>query len=134
MTDTDSKKSEPAKNPAPENQSTKPVAPQTELVKDNNPGSEPAKNTTTDNTPAPEPSPNTGSNVTPEEQKALDRLFDDMDEREEAADVHPMKDVMARIRKVVAATTNSPDDHTVWGAAGVKITLGDLRNMVRYGS
>lgn len=103
---------EPAKNPVPDAASTKPVV-----------SSEPTK--------VEEPKP-----VTKAEEVELDNMLGDEHEPDYGNEPAPQPAAnnasLAKLRRLVSLIPReTPDDHVVWGAAGIKLTLGDLRSISR---
>lgn len=133
---------EPAKNPVPDAQSTKAVTGAVVDKKDpdNNAGAtskEPPKNAVSDNTPpevqqadpdAPE--------LTKEEQSALERILGNDDETTDpdrpAVRKGHVPSAMTKIQRIIATIPQeTPNEHVVWGAAGVQITVGDFRELCK---
>lgn len=117
---------EPPKNPVPGPQSLKAVAPSATTIKDPDEKPEPAEE------PAKE--------LTKAEEKELEKILgkdseagdDDKDIAKPAFAAHPMVDVAKRLKQLVTLIPKeTPDDHRIWGAAGIVLTLGDLRTIVK---
>jgi hypothetical protein len=129
-------------NAAPGPQSTKTLTPSGTAVKtpegDEKPKNEVSDNTTED--PAPE--------ISREEEAKLESILDgeaeddgrmNADGSVKIGDDDPdyMKAGKTAWNKIVRITSivpkDTPDEHVVWGAGGVVLTLGDLRALVKRG-
>ena len=106
---------EPPKSQVPNTQSLKPVAASATTVKDPDEG------------------------ITKAEEKELEKLLGNESEVDDDADIakpamtgHPMEAVAKRLKQLVTLIPKeTPDDHRLWGAAGIVLTLGDLRTIVK---
>lgn len=140
---------EPAKNPAPGPQSTKPVAASAVAVKDTD---EAPKNSVSDNSTS-KPAetvkdgvakkvevtePNNdiddkdiGKELTPEEEAELEAHLGDEAEPTISAEARAKGEDSAKkfVKLLKVVPTDTPDEHVIWGAGGVVITLGDIRNI-----
>jgi hypothetical protein len=124
---TPAKGDEAPKSQVPNTQSTKPVAAAATTIPDPD-----AKK--------PEPKEEPTPELSKEEEKKLEALLgghseveDDDDEAPLPAGVaHPMVAVAAKLRKLVThIPKDTPDEFQIWGAAGITLTLGDLRTVVK---
>jgi hypothetical protein len=112
--------SEPAKNPVPDVASTKPVSASATSIKD------------PDEKKSPEPAEKPAE-LTKDEEKELENILDGDDEAEPAESPEDFALVRDKIRRLMQGISeNTPDSHTVWGAAGVVLTLGDIRTIAKY--
>lgn len=140
---------EPAKNPAPNTQSLKPV---TGLVSDKkDPDNDAAavaakKKEAEDAAIAKEVE--AGTELSVEEQKKLEGVLGnaseapDDDDGTVATPAQPdpnrtfddsVPGAMKKIWKLVTSIPkDTPDEHVIWGAAGIKLNLGDLRELCKY--
>jgi len=140
------KDAEPAKNPPTGPQSTKPVvAAEPAAAKD---GGEPPKNPINQNaqadataaTTVSSTSTDTGApekDLTKEEEERLERILDGDDDDAPASLASKVPDdfneTANKLKKLVLAIPETtPDSHTVWGAGGVVINVGDIRTLVKY--
>lgn len=65
------------------------------------------------------------------EQAELDKLLDSP-EHIDAATTQPVNDSVRKLFKLLAGIpADTPDEHPVWGAAGVSLNIGDLRNLAK---
>lgn len=120
---TPAKGDETPKSQVPNTQSLKPVAVSAQTIKD------------PDEKPAEEPA----KELTKAEEAALEKILggesevdDDDDAPTPAGSDHPMVAVAAKLRKLVTHIPQStPDEFQIWGAAGIVLTLGDLRTLVK---
>lgn len=143
---TESSGAEAAKNPPTGPQSTKPVVGSAAPANTAN-GDEGPKNPINQNAQADATAATTvqststdigdpAADLTPEEEKRLERILDGEDDDAPASLSSGERDafgeVQNKLRKLILAVpSTSPDSHTVWGAGGVTITLGDLRTLVK---
>lgn len=108
---------EQPKNPVPDAPSLKPVAASAVSVKDPDAGDPPA--------------------LSKDEEKSLEALLGDGDESTDpdrpavaqghvASAAQKLQQLVARIPK------DTPNEHLVWGAAGVSLNVGDLRELAKY--
>lgn len=127
-------------NAVPGPQSTKTLTPTGTAV--NTPeGDETPKNAPSDNTPEDD-----AKELSREEEAKLETILDGDEERyhnsdgtvkvhdEYHPDVKAGKAAWNKIVKLVSAIPkDTPDEHVVWGAAGIRLELGDLRALVKRG-
>lgn len=126
-------------NPAPGPQSTKTLTPTGTAVKAPE-GDETPKNAPSDNTPDEAPE------LSAEEQAKLEKILDGDEDRYhnsdgtvkiddgDSEDIKKGKTAWNKIVKLVTLIPkDTPDEHVVWGAAGIRLELGDLRALVRRG-
>lgn len=128
------KTDEPVKNPVPGPQSTKSVAPSATTVKDpdESPKNPPSDNTVTE----PEQPDPDAPELSLAEEKALEKILDGDDESTDPDRPAVVKghvpSAVTKLRRLVALVpAETPNEHSVWGAAGVSLTLGDLRELVK---
>lgn len=128
-------------NAAPGPQSTKTLTPSGTAVKTPE-GDEKPKNEVSDNTPEEGPAPE----LSREEEAKLETILDGDEERftnsdgtvkisdDDADYVKAGKTAWNKVVKITSVVPNdTPDEHVVWGAGGVVLTLGDLRALVKRG-
>lgn len=103
------------------------------------PGDQPAVETISTNTPKEVVEQiDPAADLTAEEQANLERILDGDDDDAPASlsgedDRDLAKEAINKIKRlVVGIPSTSPDAHTIWGAAGVTLTLGDLRALVKH--
>jgi len=122
-------KSQQPANAAPGPQSTKSLVPGATKIDGDAP-----KNPASDNTPdedhgdAPE--------LTRKEEAELEKMLDGQDERESSWNERPeyadATNAAKKLQKLVAVLPkDTPNEHTVWGAGGIVLTVGDLRSLVK---
>lgn len=69
--------------------------------------------------------------ITAEQQAELDAFLDREDQRDPAT-TQPVNDSIRKLLKLLSGIPqDTPDEHPVWGAAGISLNLGDLRNIAR---
>lgn len=137
---TDKSNAAPA-NPVPGPQSTKTLVPSGTDTKVPA-GDEAPKNAPSDNTPKEDPAPE----LTAAEQAELEKILDGDEDRyhnsdgtvkvddSDPDDVKAGKAAWNKIVKLVTLIPNdTPDEHIIWGAAGIRLELGDLRALVKRG-
>lgn len=140
MTTTKDTSAEAPKNPAPNVQSTKAVNGLVSDKKDpDNDASktEPAPQPISDNTPAAdaENDPN-NAELSRDEEKNLERLLGNDDETTDPNRPAVAKgrepSAMVKIQKIIARIpAETPNEHVVWGAAGMTLTIGDFRELCK---
>lgn len=123
-------------NPAPGPQSTKTLVPQA-AKQDEGAAKigETPKHAVSDNTPD-EGSP---KELTRDEEAKLQALLDDDSDEPKWPDDGRVPDhhrdsfaAAKKFQKLAAAVpSDTPDEHMIWGAGGVTITVGDLRALVK---
>ena len=124
-----SDRSQQPANPAPGPQSTKSLTPGAMGAKVDG-GNEPPKNEASDNTP---------EELTREEEARLEKFLDNGGDDEAAPsgwNDHPdhRKSVEAakKFQKLAARVPkDTPNEHVIWGAGGVSVTVGDLRDLCK---
>ena len=77
------------------------------------------------------------TNLDPKEAKDIEEALGDYAEDDFAEpkedEIDKAKHSLAMIRKLVDRVhPDTPDEHTIYGAAGVIITMGDLRNITKW--
>lgn len=70
-----------------------------------------------------------------EQQAILEKHIGDQPEPEVTAggvpeDLSVVFDKLRRLNRAIPETT--PNEHTLWGAGGVVLTIGDIRTIIRY--
>jgi hypothetical protein len=134
---------EPAKNPAPDAQSTKAVSGLVSDKKDpdNDAAAIAAKKKEAEDA-AIAKEVEAQAEMSAAEQKNLEKILgngdesgdDEVPEQPEPPVHHSgIPNAMKKILKLVSLIPKeTPDEHVVWGAAGVKLELGDLRELCKY--
>jgi len=81
--------------------------------------------------PATEDKPDPAPEISREEEAELETILDGKDERDPAT-TRPTRDSVNKLFRILKAVPeDTPDEHVVWGAAGIQLTFGDLRNLAR---
>lgn len=62
---------------------------------------------------------------------SLSAQLDGIDRKEYPEDLKETMDKLRRLHKVIPTTT--PNEHTLWGAGGVVLTIKDIRTLIKYG-
>lgn len=135
-------------NTTPDKQSTKPVAGVSAVTKDdpkegvktNNEkaAEKAAAEQSADNTTTPE-----SLAISKEEEAKLESILNGVDTEHPPENAGRMNDNgsiaravpdwVGKLRKLAQAIpADTSDDHILWGAAGVSLTVGDLRSMVKH--
>lgn len=69
--------------------------------------------------------------ISADQQKLLDEALGDEDEGDSAPeDFAALREKIAKLMSVIPE--GSPDSHTIWGAGGVILNLGDIRTLAKY--
>lgn len=126
--DADVKKPDPSTQPTQtgvNTQSTKPVVGASAPVPD------PDAKKIEDAKPGDEGKP---EELTPEEQAKLETILDggeDDDAPAVTGNRTMIGESVNKLLRLLEATKDAPEEHPTWGAAGIALTLGDLRNIAR---
>lgn len=123
--------SQPVNNPVPGPQSTKTLAPG--AARDPDVRSELSDNT---NKPGVDGDYTPPNELSADEQRSLERILDGDDETTDpdrpAVRNGSEPSAVTKLRKLVAAIpSETPNEHSVWGAAGIALNVGDLRELVK---